>query len=43
VNANVKALGMDTMLHSCAIYSSLKDIIETVGGWSTVGRQDRTA
>ena len=38
MNANFKALGMDTMLQlSCSNYSS-KDIIETVGGRTKVGR-----
>ena len=43
MNANVKALGMDTMLQNYSIYPSLKDIIKTMGGWTKVGRQDRTA
>ena len=36
MNANFRALGMDTMLQSCSIYSS-KVIIETMGGWTKVG------
>jgi len=38
VNAHFKALGMDTLLQSRSTYS-LKDVIETVGGWTTVGRR----
>ena len=38
MNANVKALGMDTMLQKYSIYPSSKDIIETVGGRTKVGR-----